>query len=112
MTAAGEVSGDCNVVDDNIMLGQVTVTDLPRDAQVEVVVNGLSNPMLSFAPTVRVSGGSRGTTTLSDGQPGIVETNGNGGDLIIDVYGVVILRSNLAAGATYSADFSVQVNQL
>ncbi|MEW9797069.1 hypothetical protein [Alteromonas sp. CYL-A6] len=112
LDSRGTISGDCNATDTNILMGQITVTDILRNSQVEVIINGSSNASLTFVPTAEVSGGKGGRAVITDGQSVIIDTKGGGNELVIDIYGVLTIQSDLGAGATYTADYTVHVNQL
>lgn len=112
MDESGSVSGECIGSDLNISVGVFTISDLVGNSQVEVIVSGLSSASLGFTAIATITGGKGGKTTITDGQPAIIDVKGNGADLSIEVYGQLVLVSSLTTSVSHTVDFSVQVNEI
>lgn len=111
MSQFGVISGDCDATDGEISMGQIIVTNLPRNGSIEVILTGSSNSSLSYAPVAELVGAKSGTTFLYDNQPVIVRSKGNGADFTINVFGNITVQSNLNLRQPYTVDYSLQVNQ-
>jgi hypothetical protein len=110
--SSGNVTGQCLSGDANASLGQIVVSGLTANADVEFVISGTNNGQLVFVSTADVSGGIGGPTTVTDGQAVTVTTDGSGGDITIDVYGQLSLQTNVIGSQSYTVDYNVQVNIL
>ena len=106
------ISGTCDATDSDIVLGEILVTNLPRNGTVEVVLTGSSNVSLSYAPVAELTGGKGGTVLLYDNQPVNVNTKGNGADFTITIFGSLTVQTELSLSGAYTADYTLQVNQL
>ena len=109
---SANVSGECITTDVNSSIGQITISDLVGNSQVEVIVTGSNDGSLAFLATGIVTGGKAGTTTLNDGQPVTVDVQASGSDLTIVVFGVLSLQTDLASSQSHTIDYLVQVNEL
>ncbi len=69
MSQFGVISGACDATDSDIVLGEILVTNLPRNGTVEVVLTGSSNVSLSYVPVAELTGGKGGAVLLYDNQP-------------------------------------------
>lgn len=109
---SSNISGECITTDVNTTIGQITVSDLVADSQVEVIITGSNNGSLAFLATGVVAGGKTGTKTLSDGQPITVDVQSNGADLTIDVFGLLTIQTDVATSQSHAINYLVQVNEL
>jgi hypothetical protein len=112
MSQFGVISGACDATDSDIVLGEILVTNLPRNGTVEVVLTGSSNASLSYAPVAELTGAKGGTVLLYDNQPVNVNTKGNGADFTITIFGSLTVQTELSLSGAYTADYTLQVNQL
>jgi hypothetical protein len=108
----GNTSGDCSTIDINAVPGQIILSDLIGNSDVEISVTGSTNANLDFVPEVRVSGGKGGTLILSDGEVGVVTVKGNAADLTIDIYGQLSLQTDVTPGQSHTVDYTLTVNEL
>lgn len=111
MSQFGVISGDCDATDSEISIGQIVVTNLPRNGNIEVILTGSSNTSLSYAPVAELIGSKSGTTFIYDNQPVYVRSKGNGADFTINVFGNITVQSNLNLRQPYTVDYTLQVNQ-
>ncbi|GMM68302.1 hypothetical protein MTsDn1_15970 [Alteromonas sp. MTD1] len=111
MSQFGVISGDCDATDTEISIGQIVVTNLPRNGLIEVILTGSSNTSLSYEPVAELIGAKSGTTFLYDNQPVYVRAKGNGADFTINVFGNITVQSNLNLRQPYTVDYTLQVNQ-
>lgn len=112
MSEFGVISGACDTTDIDITLGEVLVTNLPRNGNVEVMITGSTNTALQYAPIAELTGAKGGTVLLYDNQPVNVTVKGNGADFTITVFGTLTLQNDLSLSGAYTADYTLEVNQL
>ena len=111
MSQFGVISGDCDATDGEISMGQIIVTNLPRNGTIEVILTGSSNTSLSYSPVAELVGAKSGTAFIYDSQPVYVTSKGNGADFTINVFGNITVQSNLNLRQPYTVDYTLQVNQ-
>jgi len=112
MSQFGDISGDCDATNIDISIGQVVVTDLPRNGNLEVIIKGSSNSSLSYTPVAELDGAKAGNVIIYAEQPVYVRSKGNGADFTIKIYGNISVQGDLHSSQAYTADYTIQVNQL
>jgi hypothetical protein len=112
MSQFGVISGACDATDSDIVLGELLVTNLPRNGTVEVVLTGSTNTSLSYVPVAELKGAKGGAVLLYNNQPVSIDTTGNGSDLTITIYGSLTVQGELSLSGAYTTDYTLQVNQL
>lgn len=111
MDDSANVSGDCIISDINITVGLITVSGLVGNTQVEVIVTGTDNASLEFIASATVTGGKGGTIILSDGQPSIIDVKGNGADLEVEIFGQLMMQTDLTTNQSHTVNYTVEVNE-
>lgn len=112
MSQFGDISGDCDATNIDISIGQIIVTDLPRNGNLEVIIKGSSNSSLSYTPVAELNGAKAGNVIIYAEQPVYVRSKGNGADFTIKIYGNISVQGDLNLSQPYTADYTIQVNQL
>lgn len=110
MDASGVITGACDASNGNIALGIVTVSGLIANTPLNVTVTGASGTNVTFAPTVDIQNAAGAHNAVADGALTAVTTNGTGDDLTINVYGAMTVDTALTPGASYTADYLIDVN--
>jgi len=110
MDNAGEVSGQCDASDANILMGEVTLADLVPDTALTVTVTGSSSANLTFASVWDVNSAATGSADgISDSSATNITVDNSSTDITLDVYGSITVDSALTSGDTYAVDYTVDV---
>jgi hypothetical protein len=103
------VSGDCDISDGNIRTGQLQISDLSSDSDIQIQVTGTDNGQLRFVSTTDISGAVGGPSTVNDDVPALVTTDGTGSPIDLIIYGQISVVSNISAGQSHTVNYNVSV---
>jgi hypothetical protein len=110
MDTTGTVTGDCELTDVNILIGEVTLTDLIAATDLTVTVSGSVGADLTFAAVWDInSAGSGNADGIADAVATNISVDGAATTIELDIYGDLSVNSALTGGDTYTADYTVNV---
>ncbi len=110
MDNAGAVTGQCDVSDADILIGEVTLSDLVADTALTVTVSGSSSANLTFASVYDINAAATGGSDgIADATATNITVDNSATDITVDVYGTVTVDSALTSGDTYTVDYTVDV---
>ncbi|GAA0854842.1 hypothetical protein [Aliiglaciecola litoralis] len=110
MDATGTVTGECDVSDVNILIGEVSLTDLTANTALTVTVSGSSSANLTFDADWDVnSAGTGNADGIADSIATNITVDGSGTTITLDVYGDITVDTGLTSGNSYTVDYTVDV---
>lgn len=108
LDSSGNTSGACASVDANIAVGVISISGLVANQPYQIEVVGSDNGIIRFIPAISVN--SIETFDDDSNQTVSTTTTSTAGDTDIVVFGSLEVVSQLTAGATYDANYTVNVN--
>lgn len=110
MDATGTITGECDASDANILIGEVSLTDLTANSALTVTVTGSSSANLTFDADWDVNDAGTGDADgIGDGAATNITVDGSGSTITLDVYGDMTVDTALTSGDTYTVDYTVNV---
>jgi hypothetical protein len=110
MDTAGAVTGDCDLADAAILIGEVTLTDLIASTDLTVNVTGSTGSNITFTPIWDINSAGAGD---ADGIAAATATNisvdASATTITLDIYGGIAVDTTLTGGTAYTADYTVNV---
>lgn len=110
MDTSGAVTGDCDLADANILIGEVTLTDLIGSTDLTVNVTGSTGSNITFTPIWDINAaGSGDADGIAAATPTNISVDGAATTITLDIYGGIAVDSALTGGTAYTADYTVNV---
>lgn len=108
LDSSGSTSGSCASVDANIAVGVINLSGLVANQSYQIEVVGSDNGIIRFSPAISVNS----IETFDDDSNQVVSTTTtpSTSDTDIVVFGSLEVLSQLTAGATYNANYTVNVS--
>jgi len=112
LTLQGGLSGDCQDLDGNVVLGEIVLTNLIKNEKILITLTGSTNNILSFVPTGEIKNTKGGLKTLLNGQALEVIANGSGADISITIYGQIQSTSSSGQWGEINVDYTIDAISL